>query len=641
MFQRQRRSRRSRQRRLTAAVVVPLTAVGLGLAAGAPSTASTPPNAAKAPASRLLPAGSYEPGQLLVRFSPGTTAATASRVNAAIGASTAKSFGYLVPDLQLVRLRPGLSVSHALALYGRRADVQYAQPNWTSHIARARHATVTKTPNDPMYGQQWDWPKVDAPDAWAKTTGAHNIVVTDIDTGIDYNHEDLAANVWQNTAECHGTPGVDDDGNGYVDDCHGIDTINGDSDPFDDNGHGTHTGGTIGAVGNNGVGVTGFNWHVQVMPCKSHSSSGVGTVASIIECYQYVKMEKVKYGYDIVATNNSYGGCTEACDWNPATYDAIKALIKPGVIMAFAAGNSGRDNDIQPNYPSNYDLPNILAVAATDSNDNRPGFSEWGRRSVDVGAPGANVYSTLPGNRYGSESGTSMATPHVAGLVALLHSWKRSLPWWKLRNLIMSGGDKVASLDGSTVSGRRINAAGSMSCDGSKVFGMLAPVANTGAMAQTVEAININCAKPAGSVTVTIQPQGKTLTLTDNGKGGDLMAGDGIYAARWKPSCRAGQQTFTFSTGDTYTVDVVACAKLNSKSGAAGSSVKVTGTGYTSGEVVDIFFDDELVDTVNADATGKVSDTITIPGNAEPGRHTVTVSGQTSGIAAAARFKVT
>ncbi len=589
----------------------------------------------------MLPAGSYVPGQLLVRFATGTTSATASRVNADIGASTAKSFGYLVPHLQLVQLRPGLTVSHALSLYGERAGVQYAQPNWINHISGMRHAAPAKTPNDPMYGQQWDWPKVDAPDAWSKTTGAHNIVVTDIDTGLDYNHQDLAANVWQNTAECDGQPGVDDDGNGYVDDCHGIDTINGDSDPMDDNGHGTHTGGTIGAVGNNGIGVTGFNWHVQVMPCKSHTSSGVGTVASIIECYQYVKMEKVKYGYDIVSTNNSYGGCTEACDWNPATYDAIKALVKPGVIMAFAAGNSGRDNDIQPNYPSNYDLPNIIAVAATGQTDNRASFSEYGHRSVDVGAPGVSVYSTLPNNNYGSESGTSMATPHVAGLAALLHSWKRSLPWWKLRNLIIAGGDQVASLDGSTVSGRRINAAGSMSCSGSTVFGMLAPVANTGAMSQTVQALNITCAKPAGQVSVKIQPAGTKLTLTDDGMHGDVVAGDGIYTAKWRPTCSTGQQTFTFSTGDAYTVDVVACAKLNPKSGPAGSSVKVTGSGYANGDVVDVFFDDQLVDTATADATGKVSDTITIPSDAGKGRHTVTLSGQTSGLAAAARFKVT
>src|SRR5262249_52915919 len=155
---------------------------------------------------------------------------------------------------------------------------------------------ITKTPNDPQYPQQWDWPKIDAPDAWSKSTGSRKIVVTDIDTGLDYNHEDIKANAWENKAECNGKKGVDDDKNGYIDDCHGIDTINGDTDPMDDQGHGTHTGGTIGAVGDNKIGVTGFSWQVTVMPCKSHNSGGAGSVSSIIECYQYVKMEKVKYG---------------------------------------------------------------------------------------------------------------------------------------------------------------------------------------------------------------------------------------------------------------------------------------------------------------------------------------------------------
>src|SRR5262249_28849747 len=159
---------------------------------------------------------------------------------------TAKSFSYLVPNLQLVRLHAGLTVSAALSAYAQRANVLYAQPNWVSHIdtavpatPAARPGSVDKTPNDPMYGQQWDWPKIGAPAAWDKTTGSHSVIVADIDTGMEYTHEDLAANAWQNTAECNGVQGKDDDGNGYIDDCHGIDAINGDSDPMDDNGHGT------------------------------------------------------------------------------------------------------------------------------------------------------------------------------------------------------------------------------------------------------------------------------------------------------------------------------------------------------------------------------------------------------------------
>ncbi len=634
--------------RLAVVALAPLTALAVGLASGGPAVASSGSQQPQYPSQARLVAGTYVPGQVLVRFAAGTTPAAAAAVNAAIGATTAKSFTYLVPNLQLVTLRPGLSVSAALLAYAQRANVLYAQPNWVSHIdtsvpapPAAHPASVDKTPNDPQYPQQWDWPKIGAPAAWDQTTGSHSVVVTDIDTGMEYTHEDLAANAWQNTAECNGVQGKDDDGNGYVDDCYGIDTINHDTDPIDDNGHGTHTAGTIGAVGNNGKGVTGLNWKIQVMPCKSHDSTGNGAVSSIIECYQYVKMEKVKYGYDIVSTNNSYGSCPEACDYNPATYDAIAALIKPGVIMSFSAGNSNRDNDIRGQYPANYDLPNVMSVAATDSADNLASFSQYGLRSVDVGAPGVSVLSTYLHNAYANLSGTSMASPHVAGLAALLHSFDGTLKWWAIRNLIIAGGDPITSLKGKTVSGRRVNANGSLTCSGQKIFGMLSPIANTGAMKQAVEALNINCAKPAGAVSVTITPANTTLSLTDDGKGGDLVAGDGIYAATWKPTCGTGQQTFTFDNGKSYQVKVAACTKLSPTSGPPGTAVKVTGTGYSASEIVDVFFDNKMVATVNADSSGKVSTTINVPNNTHTGKHLVTVSGQTSGLASTAKFKVT
>jgi len=611
--------------------------LAIGLGSGGTSAASS---ARPQAAANALADNAFVPGQLLVRFAPGTSLATASAVNSKLGATTAKSFGSLVPNLQLVQLKPGLSVSQALTQYQQQSSVRYAQPNWISQIDGVKANSITKTPNDPRYSEQWGWPKIDAPTAWGKSTGSHSVVVTDIDTGMDYNHEDLAANAWKNTEECKGKKGVDDDKNGYVDDCYGIDTINGDSDPIDDQGHGTHTAGTIGAVGNNGVGVTGMNWNVQVMPCKSHNSSGSGAVSSIIECFQYVKMEKVEYGYDIIATNNSYGSCPEACDYNPATKDAIAALVKPGVIMAFAAGNAARDNDARPNFPSNYDLPNIIGVAATDSNDGLAGFSQWGLRSVDVGAPGVSVLSTFPDDTYGSISGTSMATPHVAGLAALLHASDKKMNWWSIRNLIIAGGDKVSSLDGKTVSGRRINAAGSMDCSGVKVFGMLSPVAQTGSMKQAVEALNINCAKPAGDVSVTITPGSTKLALKDDGKGSDAVAKDGIYTANWTPACGSGDFKFKFSTGKSYDVDVAACVKLDKKSGHAGTSVKVSGSGYTAGEIVDVFFDSKMVATVDANGQGKVSATIKVPKSAGKGNHTIMASGKTSGIPATATFKV-
>jgi thermitase len=496
-----------------------------------------------------LPGAKYVPGQLLVRFQPAAGAAAVADLEASLGARTLKAFPF-VPGLQLIQLRPGASVQAAVSAFGGSSNVRYAQPNWISHINV--DTRTDRTPNDPLYGQQWDWPKINAPAAWDLTVGNKKVVVGDIDTGIDYTHPDLKQNVWNNVPECTGVPGKDDDHNGYIDDCHGIDPIDGDSDPMDDNDHGTHTGGTIGAVGNNGVGVTGINWRVTVLPCKSHDSSGNGSIASIIACYQYMVTEKAA-GYDIISTNNSYGGCPEACAFDQATKDGIAALGKAGILFAVAAANNASNNDTTPVFPANYFLPNVIAVAATTSTDGLAGFSDYGVRSVMVGAPGAGVESTIIGG-YASFSGTSMATPHVAGLAALIHAYDPSLNIYQIRNLIIAGGDDLASLAGKTVSGKRIDALGSLQCSNSKVFGMLRPLNSVPAGKTPIAALNINCAKGAGSLTVKIKPGNLTLTLADKGKRGDQQAHDGIYSANWTPT--PGSYTLTFSNGKVYTVTV-------------------------------------------------------------------------------------
>jgi thermitase len=538
-------SRRQRWARSGGLAIVPALLVGALVLAPA-STAATGRAHPATPS-----ASSYVARQLLVRFASGVDRATASRLNAALGARTLKVFPF-VPGLQLVELAPGANVANAAASFSALTQVRYAQPNWVSHIDADSPASVDKTPNDPMYPSQWDWPKIGAPAAWNQTTGSKKVVVGDIDTGIDYNHVDLKKNVWKNTAECTGTAGVDDDHNGYVDDCHGIDTINGDSDPKDDNDHGTHTGGTIGAVGDNGTGVTGLNWRVQVLPCKSHDSSGNGSIASIIECYQYMVTEK-DAGYDIISTNNSYGGCPEACDFDQATMDGIAALNDAGILFAVAAGNNFSDNDATPVYPANYFLPNVISVAATTSTDARASFSDWGARSVMVGAPGQGVLSTVRGGGYASFSGTSMATPHVAGLAALIHADDPSLDIYQIRNLIVSSGDDVTSLAGKTVSGKRINAGTALSCSGNTVSGLLRPLDDASAGKLTVAALNIDCDAPAGGVTVKIKPGGITLKLLDTGVKGDLQAGDGIYSAFW--TATPGNYTLTMG-GKAYSVSV-------------------------------------------------------------------------------------
>jgi subtilisin family serine protease len=549
MSQRTRSIASGRPHRARTAVRALVPAVML-VGALAPAPAST---AAPGKARSAAPApSSYVARQLLVRFDAGVGPSAAARLTEALGARTVKVFPF-VPGLQLVELPAGASVPGAASAFGALSQVRYAQPNWVSHIDVDGPAHTDKTPNDPQYGSQWDWPKINAPAAWDLTTGRKKVVVGDIDTGLDYTHVDLRKNAWRNTAECKGKAGKDDDGNGYVDDCHGIDTINGDSNPMDDNNHGTHTAGTIGAVGNNGVGVTGLNWRVRVLPCKSHDSSGNGSIASIIECYQYMVTEKAA-GYDIISTNNSYGGCPEACGFDQATMDGIAAMGDAGILFAVAAANNASDNDLTPVYPANYFLPNVIPVAATTSTDALASFSDFGARTVLVGAPGQSVLSTIRNNGYASFSGTSMATPHVAALAGLIHAFDPSLDIYQIRNLIVASGDDVSSLGAKTVSGKRIDAANALACSGSTVFGMLRPLENESAGKLTIAALNIDCAAPAGGVSVKIKPGNVNLTLADKGKKADLQSGDGIYSVFWNAS--PGNYTLTFSNGKSYTVKV-------------------------------------------------------------------------------------
>jgi len=252
---------------------------------------------------------------------------------------------------------------------------------------------VEMIPNDTYYQNQWDMEKINAPTAWNAAQGdnENNIIVGVIDTGVDYLHPDLQNNIWVNEAEANGIPGEDDDGDGYVDDIHGIDVYNGDSDPMDDNSHGTHVSGTIGAVGDNAEGVAGINWHTKIAACKFLGSDGSGYTSGAIECVNYFNTLK-QLGYNIVAVNNSWGGG----GYDEDLYDALSTANDLGIIHVCAAGNDGADNDSDPHYPSSYDLPNIIAVAATDEDDELADFSNYGATSVDLAAPGVNILSTLP-----------------------------------------------------------------------------------------------------------------------------------------------------------------------------------------------------------------------------------------------------
>ncbi len=327
---------------------------------------------------------------------------------------------------------------------------------------------VQRFPNDPRFNELWGLHNtgqtggkvdadIDAPEAWSITTGSSSVVVGVIDTGVDYSHPDLAANVWTNPGEIPGN-GLDDDGNGYVDDIHGYDFVSNDGDPMDDNGHGTHVSGTIAAVGDNGVGVTGINWDAQIMGLKFLDSGGYGSTSNAIRAINYA-IWMHDHGVNIHLTSNSWG----SYGYDQALRDAIEDSGDAGMLFVAAAGNDGNNNDGNPFYPASYDLDNIIAVAATDANDMRVNVLGWwasnyGAASVDLGAPGLYILSTLPGNNYDWYSGTSMATPHVSGVAALAWSLNPALTAAEVKADILGGVDPVADLAEITVTGGRLNA---------------------------------------------------------------------------------------------------------------------------------------------------------------------------------------
>ena len=320
-------------------------------------------------------------------------------------------------------------------------------------------------PNDPSFGSLWGLHNtgqsggladadIDAPAAWETTTGSRSVVIAVIDTGVDYGHRDLAANAWRNPGEIAGD-GLDNDGNGFVDDVYGWDFANRDADPMDDNGHGTHVAGTIGAVGGNGTGVVGVNWQVSIMALKFLTGSGSGSTSGAIGAINYATRMKRDFGVNVVATNNSWGGGGVSSSLR----DAIAGGGRAGILFVAAAGNDGTNNDVTPHYPSNYDDDAVISVAATDRSNRLASFSNFGATSVDVAAPGASITSTLPGNRYGSYSGTSMATPHVAGIVGLMAAANPAATAAEIRTAILSTTTPVAALAGRMTTGGLVNAA--------------------------------------------------------------------------------------------------------------------------------------------------------------------------------------
>lgn len=322
-------------------------------------------------------------------------------------------------------------------------------------------------PDDPKFNNLWglnhpDNHDIDAPEAWDLSTGIDElesgsdsapVIVAVIDTGIDYNHPDLIDNIWENPNEIPGN-GIDDDGNGFVDDMHGINTITKSGNPMDDHGHGTHCAGTIGARGDNGIGVTGVNWRVKLIGVKFLSASGSGSTYNAIVGVDYITNLKLA-GHNIVLSSNSWGGG----GYSYGLSAAISRAKAAGLLFVAAAGNSGTNNDSKPHYPSSYAHSNVISVAATDQGGKRASFSCYGTKSVDIGAPGVYIASTYPGNRYVYMSGTSMATPHVSGALALLKAFSPALSWEALRDILYEAGKPSTAMAGITTTGKILNIA--------------------------------------------------------------------------------------------------------------------------------------------------------------------------------------
>jgi subtilisin family serine protease len=407
----------------------------------------------------------FVPGEALVRFKPNRAFEGKTRVAVPDNDATAKELGIaamtgeeiqvdlnrfegsdIVDGLRLARMAPGETMKAVSALQAR-DDVLYAEPNYILHVE-------TTIPNDPQFSSPslYGITKIGAPQAWDTTQGSRSVVVGIIDEGIDINHPDLQANIWTNP-----DPGSI---SGITGDLHGYDFIDG-SGTIPAELHATHVAGTIGAVGNNNVGVVGVNWRVSLMSLRFIDDvTGTGSDADALKAYRYAKQMKDDWvisggtqGANLRVINASYGGG----GYSQAAADAINALGQSGILFVAAAGNETANNDVTAHYPSNYGFSNVVAVASTTSTDSLSGFSNVGLQTVALGAPGTGILSTVPGNGYQTLSGTSMATPHVVGSAALLCAANPNLSVTQLRALLSFNGDPVPALQGKSLSGRRLN----------------------------------------------------------------------------------------------------------------------------------------------------------------------------------------
>ncbi len=416
------------------------------------------------PLEERLVLSNYVPNHVLVGVAPGYSSPEAALDSLTMMVPGTESRPLGDYGVFLMKLPEGRTVASAISLLQGQPGIRYAEPDFIGEWSAV--------PNDPTYPLMWGMRNtgqsvngvagtagadISAEAAWDLTTGSGNVIVAVFDSGVDYLHPDLVANMWVNRGEIAGN-GRDDDGNGYVDDVNGYDFASLDADPMDFIGHGTHVTGTVGARGDNSVGTVGVNWNVSLMAVKIGSDFGGPNASAAIEGLNYA----VRMGAAV--SNHSYG-----VPRTRAMEDAIIAARASGHIVVAAAGNSAVNNDLSPAYPASFPQDNIIAVAASDQNDNLAGFSNFGLTSVDIAAPGVNIWSTAPRNgslifgpNYAFSSGTSMASPMVAGAVALLRSVAPTSNYRSIIDAIYQGADARPSLSGRVATGARLNVANAL-----------------------------------------------------------------------------------------------------------------------------------------------------------------------------------
>lgn len=425
------------------------------------------------------PLEEIEEADVLVRFRPGTSAQTIENIVARLGDRVEDRIES-VSGLTAIDDENGLDPEAVVEEYRALAEVEYAEPNYTIELGpgvdqnindgygygsaegRGTISRFTTTPNDPMFGEQWSLANtgqregkteadIRALNAWAKTKGSEKVVVAVLDSGVLYTHPDLANNMWVRPGS---VAAYADKQLGTIDDVHGYDGVENDGDPMDDNGHGTHCAGIIGAEGGNNIGIAGVNWRVQIMPLKFMSAGGFGTTKDAIECINYV-IDRRRAGVNVRIISASWGSTQKS----KALEDAIRQAGDEGILFIAASGNSSQNADRSPHYPASYKLSNVISVAALNRRDELASFSNYGLKSVHVAAPGAEILSTWLNDTFEEHSGTSMATPEVAGIAALVLSVDDKLSVKELRERLIESTDKLDGLRDKIVSGGRINAA--------------------------------------------------------------------------------------------------------------------------------------------------------------------------------------